>query len=354
MDATVKAGTTGESMVAPVVPSLLVAEAERQKISSTPLLRGLNIDKLDLETQSDMISHRAAIAVVRRGLRLLNLADRGLELGLTTCITQRGMLALGLLAADTLGDAICLSLRYPQRAGYLVHIREEIDGEVSRLIAEPFLGDQDLQDFLIDLTFTAMVVLRRQVTATQCNPSSVEFVRQARADDETYERFFGCPVRFGCPHNVLSTAAERLLMALPWANNMAYNLSSRLLQRESEQLDRMSALGYSVERAVRRSLPRIAALAEVAAELNLSERSLRRQLAEAGLNYRTLLDDCRKSRTLDLMAGGHRSIAQVAEAVGFAHAQAFARAFMRWTGHSPTAVRNHYAAARAADLSIAA
>jgi AraC-like DNA-binding protein len=231
----------------------------------------------------------------------------------------------------------------------LVHIREEVAGEVSQLIAEPFLGDQDLQDFLIDLTFTAAVVLRRQVTGTQCKPSSVEFIRQAPSNRAAYVSFFGCPVRFGCPRNVLSTPADQLLMALPWANNMAYSLSSRLLQRESEEFDRMCGLGHSVERAVRRSLPRTAALTEVAAALNLSERTLRRQLADAGLSYRTLLDASRKSRALDLMAGGHRSIAQVAEAVGFAHARAFTRAFLRWTGQTPTAVRNRYAAASGAD-----
>jgi AraC-like DNA-binding protein len=111
----------------------------------------------------------------------------------------------------------------------------------------------------------------------------------------------------------------------------------------------MSSLGHSVERAVRRNLPRIATLGQVAAALNVSERTLRRQLADAGLSYRTLLDDSRKSRALDLMAGGHRTIAQVAEAVGFAHARAFARAFLRWTGQTPTAVRSRYAAARPTD-----
>lgn len=344
-----KTGSTGESMVAPVIPSLMMVEANRQQFSARQILRGLGIDDIDLDTQSDMISHHAAITVVRRGLRLLELADRGLEFGLATRVTQRGILALGLLAAPTLGDAIRLSLRYPQRAGHLVHIYEEIAGETSQIVAEPFLGDQDLQDFLIDVTFTAAVVLRRQVTGTPYKPALVEFVRQPPLNRAAYDSFYGCPIRFGCPRNVLSTSAQQLQMALPWANNMAYSLSSRMLQRESEQLDRMTALGHSVERTVRRSLPHIAALAEVAAALNVSERTLRRQLADAGLSYRTLLDDSRKSRALDLMAGGHRSIAQVAEAVGFVHARAFSRAFLRWTGQTPTSVRKRYAAARAAD-----
>ena len=336
-------------MVAPVVPGLLMAEADRRGVSARPLFRGLDIDELDLQAQSDLISHQTAITVVRRGLRLLDLAHHGLDVGMATRVTQRGILALGLLAAPTLGDAIRVSLRFPQRAGYLVHIHEEVHGEVSQLVVEPFLGDQDLQEFLVDLTFTAMVMLRRRVTGTQYKPKSVEFVRPARSNRARQVSFFGCPVRFGCARNVLSTSAEQLLVDLPWANPMAYNLSSRLLQREFEQLDQMSILGRSVERAVRKSLPRVAALAEVAASMNVSERTLRRQLADAGLSYRMLLDDSRKSRALDLMAGGHRSIAQVAEAVGFAHAQAFARAFLRWTGQTPTAIRNRYAAASRAD-----
>lgn len=340
-------------MVAPVIPSLLMAEAKRQKVSTRPLLRGLHLDEADLVGQSDMISQRAAITVVRRSVRLLALADLGHEQGLAARVTQRGILALGLLAAPTLGDAIRLSLRYPQRAGYLVHLREDIVGETSQMIAEPFLGDHDLQDFLIDLTFTAAVVLRRQVTGTPYKPALVELVRQAPPNRAAYVSFFGCPVRFGCQRNVLSTSSQQLLMALPWADQMAYSLSSRLLQRESEQWDRMSALGHSVERAVRRSLPRVAALAEVAAALNVRERTLRRQLADSGLSFRTLLDDSRKSRALDLMAGGHRSIAQVAEAVGFAHSRAFARAFMRWTEQTPTSAKNRYATAHAAGLAKA-
>lgn len=348
-----KARSNGESMVAPVIPSLLMAEARRLHVSAKPLLRGLHLDEPGLDAQSDMIPHRVATTMVRRSLRLLALADLGHEQGLATRITQRGILALGMLAAPTLGEAIRLSLRFPQRAGYLVHLREEVAGDVSALIAEPFLDDHDLQDFLIDLTFTATVVLSRQMTGTAYTPSLVEFVRQAPPNRAALVSFFGCAVRFGCARNVLSTSSQQLLMALPWANQMAYNLSSRLLQRESEQLGRMSALGHSVELALRSSLPRIAAVADVAAALNVSERTLRRQLADSGLRFRTLLDDSRKSRALELMAGGHRPITQVAEAVGFAHARAFARAFRRWTGQTPTAFMTRRSAERAVNAAQA-
>jgi AraC-like DNA-binding protein len=344
MDVARIARTSTDAMVAPVVLSLVLAEAERQQVSPRPLLRGLNIDKADLESPSSMVPRRAALTAVRRAMPLLALGDRGLELGTATRITERGLLALGQLAAPTLGDAIRLALRYPQIAGYLVHIYEEVAGDVTRLIAEPFLGDQDVQDFLIDLTFAAKIVSRQQMTATPCRPSAVELVRSAPAHSAAYEDFFGCPVRFGCLRNAISAPAEQLRMTLPWANQMAYGLSSRLLKREFGQVDRLSTLGHAVERAVRRCLPRTATLAEVAELLHVSERTLRRRLVEAGLSYSSLVDDIRKSRALDLMASGHRPVAQVSEQVGFAHARAFARAFKRWTGQTPTSVKDRNAA----------
>jgi AraC-like DNA-binding protein len=333
---------TNEAMIAPVFLVRIVAEAVRQHVDPGPLFRGLEIEAADLERPGAMVSHGEATTVVRRSLALLALANQGLTLGMGTRITERGVLALGLLAAATLGDAIGLLLHHPQSAGCLVQLRDAVEDGSHQLIAEGFLVDQDMQDFLVDLTFTAHVVLRRQVTACPCTPSAVEFVRATPADPAAYQAFFGCPVRFGCLRNVLSTPPPQLLLALPWANGMAFSLSLRLLERESNQLNRMLAVGRTVERALRRCLPRIAALTEVAASMNVSERTLRRQLTDAGLSYRMLLDDSRKSRALDLMAGGHRSMAQVAEQAGFSDARAFARAFRRWTGHSPTSVEDGF------------
>jgi AraC-like DNA-binding protein len=329
---------TNDAMVAPVYLARIVLEAARREVDPGPLFRGLEIEAADLDAPGAMVSHGEAVTVVRRSLTLLGLADQGLMLGMGTRITERGVLALGLLAAPTLGDAIGLLLHHPQSAGCLVQVSEAVEGDTHQLFAEAFLGDQDVQDFLVDLTFATHVVLRRQVTASHCKPSAVEFVRAAPAHPAAYQAFFGCPVRFGCMRNVVYTPPQQLSLALPWANRIAFSLSLRLLERESNQLNRMLAVGRTVERALRRCLPRIAALTEVAASMHVSERTLRRHLTDAGLSYRTLLDDSRKSRALDLMAGGHRSIAQVAEQVGFSGARAFARAFRRWTGHSPTSI----------------
>jgi AraC-like DNA-binding protein len=175
-------------------------------------------------------------------------------------------------------------------------------------------------------------------------------MREAPLNAGAYESFFGCPVRFGRTRNVLVTPTAALAVPLPWASPMAYRLSLRLLDSEADNLNRMPGLGRTVERALSRCLPRAAPLSEVAASLNLSERTLRRQLADVGLSYRALLDDSRKSRALDLLASGRRSLTEIGDETGFSDARSFIRAFKRWTGHSPALVRDRLRAPGQDDL----
>ncbi len=329
-----------EAMVAPVFLCAIVAVAREHEVSVPALFRGLEIDDADLDVPETLISHRDAITVVRRALALMPISEMGLALGQRAKVTERGALALGKLSAATLGDAMSLSVRHAASAGHLLQVREVVSSDGQQLLAESFPGEVDLQRFLVDLTFAAVVQVRRQITSARYSPSQVEFVGEAPSNADAYEAFFGCPVHFGCLRNALITSPHWLGFRLPWANVLASRLSTQLLERQAGRLQSMSAVGFSVERAIRRGLPQVADLAEVAASLNLSERTLRRQLAQAGLSYRQLVDEGRKSLAFELMSRRHRPVAEVAAATGFSDPRAFTRAFKRWTGLPPSQIRD--------------
>jgi AraC-like DNA-binding protein len=89
----------------------------------------------------------------------------------------------------------------------------------------------------------------------------------------------------------------------------------------------------------------------VAHALNLSERSLRRKLEQEGLSFRGLLDEARKVRALELMAGDGNLLTDIALQTGFSDVRAFSRAFKRWTGRPPSSLR---AAVRQPGVDLAA
>ncbi|RZL05579.1 MAG: AraC family transcriptional regulator, partial [Rubrivivax sp.] len=74
---------------------------------------------------------------------------------------------------------------------------------------------------------------------------------------------------------------------------------------------------------------------DLAALLNVSARTLHRQLKEEGASLQALKDEVRRQRATDMLLRTKRPIKQVAQAAGFQNEKSFIRAFKAWTGRSP-------------------
>jgi AraC-like DNA-binding protein len=78
---------------------------------------------------------------------------------------------------------------------------------------------------------------------------------------------------------------------------------------------------------------------KVAAQLNMSERSLQRRLNEVGTTFRTLLEGVLKDLASTYVSDPDIELVEDALLLGFSDQSAFSRAFKRWTGFSPSKVR---------------
>jgi AraC-like DNA-binding protein len=78
---------------------------------------------------------------------------------------------------------------------------------------------------------------------------------------------------------------------------------------------------------------------DLAAWLNLSPRTLHRQLKEEGASLQQLKDAVRRDLAMDLLLRTQRPIKQIAAEVGFQNEKSFMRAFKGWTGVTPEGVR---------------
>src|SRR4029077_15816625 len=78
---------------------------------------------------------------------------------------------------------------------------------------------------------------------------------------------------------------------------------------------------------------------EIASQLGMSARTLRRRLQAEGTPYPALVQRVQREQAETLLLDPTRSVKQVAHALGFNDASAFHRAVRRWTGKTPTALR---------------
>jgi AraC-like DNA-binding protein len=80
-------------------------------------------------------------------------------------------------------------------------------------------------------------------------------------------------------------------------------------------------------------------LAAVAKLLEMSDRSLRRQLRQQGISFRGLRDELRAQLALKYLRSTNLANEDIATALGFSDAANFRRAFHRWTNKSPSDIR---------------
>lgn len=69
--------------------------------------------------------------------------------------------------------------------------------------------------------------------------------------------------------------------------------------------------------------------------LGISERSLRRRLADEGVKFRTLFNDFRRIQSAFLIAHSRKSLSEIAQLLNYSDQTTFSRAFVRWYGISP-------------------
>jgi AraC-like DNA-binding protein len=95
----------------------------------------------------------------------------------------------------------------------------------------------------------------------------------------------------------------------------------------------------AVRAALGRDLAAALDLDGAARELHLSARSLHRRLAEEGTSFRAIKAGLRREQALHAIEKSQKGVAALAADLGYSEPSAFFRAFVSWTGMSPSMYR---------------
>jgi AraC-like DNA-binding protein len=99
------------------------------------------------------------------------------------------------------------------------------------------------------------------------------------------------------------------------------------------------AVMLRVREHLRASMPYRLSLPEIAQRLNVSQRTLHRQLLDEQTSFRAIRESLRQDLALDWLAKSDRPLTQIGADLGFADAASFYRAFVGWQGIGPREFR---------------
>jgi AraC-like DNA-binding protein len=176
------------------------------------------------------------------------------------------------------------------------------------------------------------------------------FPFEAPPHRDAYPLMFGGALRFGAEAASYSFDERYLALPLQRDEQALRAMLRRALPLTVLQYRRDRLLGQRV-RELLRTRGREAATAEaLAAILNLSARTLHRQLLEEGVSLQALKDEVRHEQAAEQLRRTERPIKQIALAVGFRNEKSFSRAFRAWSGVTPGAFRRGGASAAGRSL----
>jgi AraC-like DNA-binding protein len=165
------------------------------------------------------------------------------------------------------------------------------------------------------------------------------FPFDAPPHQDAYAVLFAAPTRFQQAQAAIFFDARYLDLALRRDEKALQHMLQNALPLTVLQYRRDRLLVQQVRQLLGNQPQDTHSAEALAGLLNVSPRTLHRQLKEEGATLQALKDEVRHSKAAELLLRSPRPIKQVAEAAGFQNEKSFIRAFKGWTGQTPTEFR---------------
>lgn len=300
-------------------------------------LSSADLPRASLRTQRAYIPQLRQLGFFEVIARHLGTSTLALEIGPSASITEYGVFGDYVTEQETFGGALRVTTDMMQFHSshdrlMLTHHQDEVVFAYHAAVKHA-IGYQHYAG----LALTVMLSIARPYFTTNKIAKSVEFDCPPPSSQSVYEDFFGCPVRFGCP--TLAVKFDRHLLDQPRRTP-----STRLVTLSDVTRSALVPAPTDTVGAVQ-SLIRLGindggvGMEQVADQLGLGQRTLRRRLDAAGITYRDLVAKTRIERARELLTETNLPIGTIALMTGYADTSNFDRAFRRLTGLTPKVVR---------------
>lgn len=192
---------------------------------------------------------------------------------------------------------------------------------------------------LYDAAFVALLRMIRLLLGEQFVPLEVRLRSQAAGSKLLLEAELGAKVTYGCDNSEMIISRNDVERELPGASAELLRVNEHLLQEYLSRLN-LADISHQVTREVIELLPSGEANEQkVAANLNMSGRSLQRRLSESETSFSHILQTTRQQMAEHYIREAKLSLSEIAYLLGFSDQANFNRAFKRWHDCSPSAYR---------------
>lgn len=315
--------------------ALLVDYAVTRGLRMPDILRGTGIGEQQLQDPSGEITLAQELTLLR------NVVDGvhdepglGLMAGLLCHPPSFGVLGFAVMSSPTLRHAADIGVRYADLWFTIARHALVEHGDELWLVRDDSGVPPELRRFTLERDFSAIATIQQDLVPMRVPTLRVEVTVEPHPVYEMFATMLGVDkITFGAPRSLMAWHRSTLDVALPQSNVA----TARFYEQQCADIMQRRRSRGGVSGRVRELLIRhggVTDQARVAADLDVSVRTLRRRLADEGTTFRELSNETVGMLAEELLVAG-LTVENVAERLGYSSVSAFTSAFRSWKGQPP-------------------
>lgn len=259
----------------------------------------------------------------------------GLHFGESFQLAALGAVGEIIKSSDTVGTALKIASGFTPVVSTLFVMSVERDADyVSVVFRKTREEDPEISRQIADFLMVFTVHELRGLLLTKINPASIRYPFDLRSKSEYGRILSVTPVRSDSEMKIFFPSAvwdEPIITA----NYEVQNFFLQRIASSNVSADTASFQAKVMDHLLKNAYHGLATLDDVAANFNMTPRSLQRRLQEEGTTFQQTVDSIRKTLALHYLESGNYKIKEISTLLGYNEISAFSRAFKRWTGKPP-------------------
>jgi AraC-like DNA-binding protein len=280
------------------------------------------------------IDAAVAATLLEESARLSGSLTFGVRMAESRQLADFGVVSLLLKHQRTLRDALVALIEYRHLVNEAVAIHIEDAGKMVVLRQEILVANAGAMRQANELALGVLSRMCNGLLAARWRPYSVNFMHEAPSDLKVHRRVFKGRLEFVSEFNGIVAPRADLDLPNPLADPALARYAQGFVETMPGAHDRSIAL--DVRRAIQLMLPTGRATIEhVAAQLNMTVRTLQRHLESSGEVFSDLVNAVRRELVLRYLETPSYSLGQIAALLGYTTPGSFTRWFTAQFGVPP-------------------
>jgi AraC-like DNA-binding protein len=316
---------------------LFLQMAEEEGWEKSQLLKGVSLNISEL-SDTDYIGFSDVNQLIANCQHITQDPATGLKLGEKFQISSHGILGYAIMGAPTHVEGLQVFKRFIKLRTSIITFDMDINHEHIFLYFDCTQDVGNINRFMMEAALSGTCALTRYLNDTD-PVVSVHFSFPKPEHTEQYDDFFSVPVNFNCNRDCIVLQLNAMTENTKSANTVMYDEARKQCSALIAQLEKNTSMKEKVKHLLFSQPVYFFDQKNMAEQLHMSPRSLRRQLKAESTSYQKVLDEVRCELARHYLQKHLWSIDEIAEMLGYSETANFSRAFRRWTGKTPAQIR---------------